>query len=406
MFNKLPILRSLNSVKSMNLLLEAQKIKQDIVQFRRNFHMYPELGMEEYRTAGIIEDTLKSLGVETKRIAGTGVIGLLRGKSSGKTIALRADMDALPISDKKKVSYTSKVPGKMHACGHDSHSASLLGAAMLLSKYKNKFNGNIKFLFQPAEETVGGALPMIKEGALKNPEVDAVFGLHVTADIEVGKIGITYGKAYAASDMFDVIIYGESCHGAAPHEGIDAIAVGAQVVSALQNFVSRNVDPLDSAVVTIGMFQGGYERNIIADRVKLSGIIRTLDPNSRKIACDRVKKIILGVTEALGARATINFIPSYPSLINDNSMTDMVKSVAEELLGKDNVMVINKPTMGAEDFSYFLENVNGSFFKVGIKNKEKGIVQPPHSSLFDIDEDALPIAAAMHTQIALKFLAE
>ena len=393
-------------MKSMNLLFEAQKIKQDIVLLRRNFHMYPELGMEEYRTVGIIEDTLKSLGIETNRIAGTGLIGLLRGKGSGKTIALRADIDALPISDKKKVSYASKVPGKMHACGHDAHTASLLGAAMLLSKYKNKFNGNVKFLFQPAEETVGGALPMIKEGALKNPEVDAVFGLHADPNIEVGKIGITYGKTNAASDMFDVIIYGKSCHGAAPHEGIDAITVGAQVVSALQNFVSRNVDPLDSVVVTIGIFQGGYQRNIIADRVKLSGIIRTLDPNIRKIACDRVKKIILGVTEALGAKANINFTPSYPSLINDNSMTDLVKSVAEELLGKDNVIVINKSTMGVEDFAYFLQNVSGSFFKVGVKNKEKGIVQPLHSSLFDIDEDVLPIATAMHTQIALKILTE
>lgn len=393
-------------MKSINLLLEAQKIKQDIVQLRRNFHMHPELGTEVYRTVDIVKDTLKSLGIETKRIAGTGVIGLLRGKSSGKTIALRADMDALPISDKKKVSYASKVPGKMHACGHGSHIASLLGAAMLLIKYKNKFNGNVKFLFQPAEETVGGALPMIKEGALKNPEVDAVFGLHVALDIEVGKIGITYGKTYAASDMFDVIIYGESCHGAAPHEGIDAITVGAQVVSALQNFVSRNVDPLDSAVVTIGIFQGGYQRNIIADRVKLSGIIRTLDPNIREIAYDRVKKIILGVTEALGAKANINFTPSYPSLINDNSMTDLVKSVAEELLGKDNVIVINKPTMGVEDFAYFLQNVRGSFFNVGVRNEEKGIVQPLHSNLFDIDEDVLPIATAMHKQIALKFLTE
>lgn len=393
-------------MKSMNLLLEAQKIKQNIVQFRRNFHMHPELGMEEYRTVGIIEDTLKFLEIKTKRIAGTGLIGFLKGKGSGKTIALRADMDALPISDKKKVSYASRIPCKMHACGHDFHMASLLGAAILLSKYKNKFNGNVKFLFQPAEETIGGALPMIEEGALKNPEVSAVFGLHVDVDIEVGKIGIIYGKAYAASDMFDVIIYGKGSHGAAPHEGIDAITVGAQVVSALQNFVSRNVNPLDSAVVTIGIFQGGYQRNIIADRVKLSGIIRTLDPNIREIACDRVKKIILGVTEALGAKANINFTPSYPSLINDNSMTDLVKSVAEGLLGKDNVIMVDKPSMGVEDFAYFLQNTAGSFFKVGIRNKEKGIVQPLHSSLFDIDEDALQIATAMYTQIVLKFLTD
>ena len=393
-------------MKSMNLLLEAQKIKKDIIQFRRNFHMYPELGLEEYRTVGIIEDTLRSLGVETKRIAGTGVIGLLKGKSSGKTIALRADMDALPISEKNKVPYASKIPGKMHACGHDAHTASLLGAAILLSKYKNKFNGNIKFLFQPAEETVGGALPMIKEGALKNPEVNAVFGLHVDGSIEIGKIGIIYGKAGAASDMFDVIIYGKSSHGAAPHKGIDAIAVGAQVVSALQNFVSRNIDPLDSVVVTIGVFQGGCAKNVIADRVKLSGIIRTLDPNIQRIACKKVKKIILGVTEAFGAKANVNFTPSYPSLINDNLMTDLVKSVAEELLGKDNVIAINKPSMGVEDFAYFLQNINGAFYYVGVKNEEKGIIQPAHSGLFDIDENALPIATAMHTKIALKFLTE
>lgn len=390
----------------MNLLLEAQKIKQDIIQFRRDFHMYPELGMEEYRTVGIIEDTLKSLGIETMRIARTGLIGLLRGKSSKKTIALRADMDALPISERNKVCYTSKVPNKMHACGHDAHIASLLGAAMLLDKHKHKLIGNVKFLFQPAEETVGGALPMIKEGALKNPEVDAVFGLHVDVDIEVGKIGIIYGKANAASDMFDVIIYGKSSHGAAPHEGIDAITVGAQVVSALQNFVSRNIDPLDSAVVTIGVFQGGYQRNIIADEIRLSGIIRTLDPSTRKIACDRVKKIILGVTEALGAKANINFTPSYPSLVNDNSMTDLVKSIAEKLLGKENVVVRDKPSMGVEDFAYFLQSTAGSFFNVGVRNKEKGIIQPAHSSLFDIDEDALPIATAIYAQIALKFLTE
>ena len=393
-------------MKSMNLLLEAQKIKKDIIQFRRNFHMHPELGLEEYRTAGIIEDTLKSLGIKTKKIAGTGVIGLLKGKNPGKTIGLRADMDALPILEKNKVPYASKIPGKMHACGHDAHTASLLGAAILLCKYKNKFNGNIKFLFQPAEETVGGALPMIKEGALKNPEVNAVFGLHVDEDIEVGKIGIIYGKANAASDMFDVIIYGKSSHGAAPHKGIDAIAVGAQVVSALQNFVSRNIDPLDSAVVTIGVFQGGCAKNVIADKVKLSGIIRTLDPNIRRIACKKVKKIILGVTEALGAKANVNFTPSYPSLINDNLMTDLVKSVAEELLGKDNVIVINKPSMGTEDFAYFLQNINGAFYRVGVRNEEKGIIQPAHSGLFDIDENALPIATAMHTKIALKFLTE
>lgn len=387
-----------------DFLAEAKKIKPDLVKLRRRLHMYPELGMEEYRTAAIIEETLQAHCIETKRVAGTGVVGLLMGTGKGKTIALRADIDALPLTDAKQVEYASKVPGKMHACGHDVHTAGLLGAAMLLNKCKDQLTGNVKFLFQPAEETTGGALPMIKAGVMAAPQVDAVFGLHSAPEIRVGKIGVSYGKSYAASDMFDVVIQGRSCHGASPHLGVDAILIGSQVVTALQSFVSRNVDPVDAAVVTIGKFVGGDQRNIIADKVELSGIIRTLGPESRERAKLKIKKIIEGVAESLGAEATIQFIPSYPCLINDDEMVDLVKSSAEELLSKNNVLLIEKPTMGVEDFAYFLQQVPGAFFQLGVGNAEKGIVNPLHSSSFDADEDALVVAAAMHARISCSFL--
>ncbi|HWR31295.1 MAG TPA: amidohydrolase [Negativicutes bacterium] len=389
----------------MDMLREAERIKQDLVGLRRDLHMHPELSNEEFRTVGIVEDTLRSLGIATKRIAGTGLIGLLKGNGPGKTVALRADMDALPLADGKSVEYASQVPGKMHACGHDVHTAGLLGAAMLLSKHREQFAGNVKFLFQPAEETTGGALPMIEDGALANPKVDAVFGLHVMPQLKAGAIGISYGKAYAASDMFDVSIAGRASHGAAPHGGIDAIVVGAQVVTALQTFASRNVDPVDSAVVTVGKFTGGYQRNIIADKVELSGIIRTLDPQTREFATIRVKEIIEGVARSLQAEAVVSFTPSYPSVINDKAMVDFVRGVAEGVVGKENVVLIEKPTMGVEDFAYYLQKAPGAFFQLGIGNEEKGIVHPLHSNLFDVDEAALPIAAAVHTGIVLGFLA-
>lgn len=387
-----------------DFLSEAQKMRQKLVDIRRDIHMHPELDFAVHRTVGKVEEILASLGIETKRVAGTGLVGLLKGSGQGKTVGLRADMDALPINDEKQVEYASQVPNKMHACGHDVHTTALLGAALLLSAARDTFSGNVKFLFQPAEETDGGALPMIEEGAMENPRVDGVFGLHTCPDLEVGKIGISYGKAYAASDMFDVRIFGQGSHGAAPHQGVDAIMAGVQVVNALQTFVSRNVDPVDSAVVTIGKFQGGYQRNVIADKVELSGIIRTLDPATRELARERVTKIINNVTEAMGARAEIDFMPSYPSLINDSGMVDLAKENAEALLGKENVVLVEKPTMGVEDCAYFLQKAPGAFLQLGVRNKEKGIVYPLHNSLYDVDEDCLPIAAALTACNAVRFL--
>lgn len=387
------------------LLNEAHGMKEELVRMRRDLHMNPELSNEEHRTVAAVENVLHSLGIATKRIAGTGLIGLLQGRGPGKTVALRADMDALPLPDGKKVAYASRAAGKMHACGHDVHTAGLMGAAMLLSKRRNQISGNVKFLFQPAEETTGGALPMIGEGALENPAVDAIFGLHVAPQLNAGTVGVSYGQAYAASDAFDVTVTGKAGHGAAPHGGIDAIAVGAQIVTALQTFVSRNVDPVDSAVVTVGKVSGGYQRNIIADKVELEGIIRTLDPQTREFAKARVKEIAEGVARSLQAAAAVSFTPSYPALVNDDDMVDLLKDMAVAALGPENVVKVDNPTMGVEDFAYFLQKVPGAFFHLGIRNEAKGIVHPLHSNLFDVDEAALPVAAAMHAAVALRFLA-
>lgn len=388
----------------IDFLDEANKIKKDIINLRRDLHMHPELGFEEYRTSGVIEKTLKSLGIKTKKVAKTGIVGLLEGKKDGKTVALRADIDALPMQDKKNVDYISKNPGKMHACGHDAHTAALLGAAMILSKIKNELCGNVKFFFQPAEETDGGALPMIEEGVMENPKVDAIFGLHCDENIDCGKIGVKYGKANASSDMFEIDIIGSSSHGASPHEGTDAITITAQIINALQNIVSRTVDPVDSAVITIGLIEGGYKGNIIADTVHLEGIIRTLSPETRISVRNKFRKIIEGISETMDAKAKVNIIPSYPSLINDNKMVDFLKQNVESLLGKDSIIVKEKPSLGVEDFAYFLEKVPGAFFYLGTRNEEKQIIHPAHSSLFDIDEDALPIGAAIHAKTVYEFL--
>lgn len=391
-----------NQYKS--LLDEAMAIQTEIIGLRREIHMHPELGKEEFRTAELVETYLQALNIETERVTETGVIGLLKGDQPGKTVGIRADMDALPVQELNQVEYISQSPGRMHACGHDAHTAALLGTAKILAAHRHELRGNIKFFFQPNEEQDGGAKDMIAAGGLENPKVDAIFGCHVNPEIPAGKLGVSYGKSYAASNPFDIIIRGQGSHGAVPHKGIDTIVIASQIVTALQSIVSRNVDPLDSAVVTIGSFQGGTQRNIIAQETCLSGIIRTLDSTSRKKIVESVERIARGIGESMNAEIEFKIQHSYPALFNDSMMTDLVKDSASHLLGEENVLVLHKPTLGTEDFSYFLEKVQGSFYQLGIGNSKLGTEYPLHSGHFNIDESALPLAAAVHAQVAMDYL--
>lgn len=386
------------------ILNEAEKMKEWLVEIRRDFHKNPELGMEEVRTRDKIIEYLTALDMEYKKIANTGIVGIIKGRKGGKTVALRADMDALPIQDGKNVPYRSTIPGKMHACGHDAHMTVLLGAAKLLKERENEFSGNVKLFFQPAEETVGGAKPMIEEGAMENPKVDGVFGLHVAPELSVGTIGIKYGQMNASSDTIKIVIRGNSAHGAYPHGGIDAIMISGTVISSLQSIVSRNMDPLNAAVVTIGTIHGGTQGNIIADKVVLVGTLRTLDPQTRKKTKERIEKIVTKTAEAMNGTGEVRWEEGYSALINDENMVDMVKRSTEDLLGANTVNVLSKPSLGVEDFSYFAEAAPGAFFRLGCKTKDQAMKEA-HHELFDIDEECLAIGVAIQVKNALSFLA-
>lgn len=379
-------------------------IEKWIIDIRRDFHQHPELSLEEYRTRDRIIEYLREMEIEHKIVADTGVMGIIRGKEVGKTVGLRADMDALPIDDKKDVSYKSKIRGKMHACGHDAHTAILLGAARMLNSIRDNIRGNIKLFFQPAEETVGGAQRMIEEGVLEDPYVDGVFGLHVDNSIETGQIGIKYGQMKAASDMIKIIIHGKNSHGAYPQDGIDAIVIAGQVIVALQTVVSRNVDPRSSAVVTLGTIQGGSGGNIIADKVEMTGIVRTLNKESRELVLQKIKDIVEQIPLSMGGRGEFIRKESYTSLINSDFMVDIVKENSLNILGDNSVFEIPYPSFGVEDFSYFAEARPAAFFQLGSGNKNKGIIHQGHTPYFDIDEDCLAIGVLLQVKNALEFL--
>jgi len=391
-------------VKIDYLKSKAVEIKDWVIGVRRDFHQYPELGFEEYRTRDKIIEYLNQMGIENKVVAKTGVLGIIRGKRKGKTVALRADIDALPMDDRKDVSYKSKVKGKMHACGHDAHTAILLGASRLLKEMEDDIKGNIKLIFQPAEETVGGALPMIEGGVLEEPYVDGVFGLHVDNSLEVGQIGIKYGQMKAASDEIKITVYGKNSHGAYPQDGVDAIIIAGQVLTALQMVISRNVDPRSSAVLTIGTIKGGYAANIIADMVEMEGIVRTLDEESRELVIDRIKEIVKKIPKSLGGRGELERVKGYLPLINDHDMVEIVRKNGLELLGQDKVYEISYPSFGVEDFSYFAAERPSAFFQLGSGNRKKGIVHSGHTPYFDIDEECLVKGVLLQVKNALEFL--
>ena len=384
------------------ILAGAREILPWMTEIRRDLHQHPELGLEEHRTAERVQLLLDELGIEhVDGLAQTGVLGLIRGKEDGPTVALRADLDALPLQDAKEVPYKSREDGKMHACGHDVHTSILLGAAKILKGMESDLHGTVKLIFQPAEETVGGARLLIEEGVLENPTVDAIFGLHVDPGRPVGAFGLHYGQRNASSDNLHITIHGRAGHGAYPASAVDAIVAAAQVVTAIQTVISRNVDARDSAVVSFGIIQGGTQGNILADRVDLTGTVRTLDQRTRELVLQRVKETAEGVAAGLGGSAEVNIEPSYDPLINDNTMVEIVRANAIRLSGEDSVEVFAKPNMGVEDFGYYVSHVPGAFFSLGVRNEEEGIVSPVHHVLFDADEEAMAYGAAVQVLNAL-----
>ena len=391
----------------INFKDEANKLKRDLIDIRRDIHMHPEVGFEEFRTSTLIKEFLKREGIEYREVAGTGVCALIKGTKEGtsnKTIALRADMDALPIQDKKVCEYSSKIPGKMHACGHDAHTTILLGASRILNANKDLFSGNVKLLFEPAEETTGGARLMIEEGVLENPKVDRVIGLHVSEDTECGTIKIKKGVVNAASNPYTIKVKGSGGHGAAPNTTIDPIVIGANIVSTLQTIVSREISPVNPSVVTVGSFHAGTAQNIIPEEAEISGIIRTMTPEDRKYACRRLCEIAEGIATTSRGSAKVTIEESYPCLTNNDECVDLVKEAAIKVLGRENVLEQKAPSMGVESFAYFAMERDAAFYFLGTSNAAKGTGKAAHSSLFDIDEDAIPLGVAIQCQSAFDYL--
>lgn len=390
-----------------NFNIEANNIKDELIEIRRTLHQYPELGFEENNTSKFIKDFLTKEGITFKEFAGTGVCGIIEGTKEGenkKVIGLRADIDGLPMQDKKSCSYASKISGKMHACGHDGHTTILLGAAKLLNKNKDKFNGTIKLIFEPAEETTGGAKVMIEEGVLTNPNVDVMCGLHVEETLDAGMIMVRRGTVNAASNPFNITIKGSGGHGAYPDTAVDPIVMASHVVTSLQSIVSREIKPVNPAVVTIGSIHGGTAQNIIPNEVKLGGIIRTMTNEDREFAKLRLKEIVNGVCTTFRGSAEIEIEESYPCLYNDDDMVKILEDSAKNIIGAENVKVQKNPKLGVESFAYFANKVPSVFYFLGIRNEEKGIIYPAHNSLFDIDEDALPIGVAIQCEVAMNYL--
>jgi len=378
------------------ILHESKKLQPELVEVRRHIHRYPELGFEERETAGFICEKLSGLGLEIKEgVAGTGVVALLKTGNGRKTVALRADMDALPVDEQTDVPYKSVKPGIMHACGHDAHVAMLIGAANILSVLRKQLKVDVKFIFQPCEEKPrGGAEPMIEAGVLKNPDVRAIFGLHVNPYLPAGFVGLKEDTVMAAADEFSIEIIGKGGHGAAPHQAVDPILVASYVVQGLQAIVSRQVDPIEPVVVSVCSINGGRSFNVIADRVILSGTVRTLESSIQQQMPERLRKIVKGITEAFGADFNLDYRWGYPALKNDKNVLNMVRQAANGIIGKQRVLAVPGPSMGAEDFACFACQVPGAYFFLGVM-PPAGDIYPWHNPRFDIDESALSVGSAL-----------
>ena len=381
-----------------SLYLEVVKYKSWLVDVRRAFHQNPELSEKEHQTQEKIMMLLSEMGINNFPVADTGVCGVLLAKDAKMTIGLRADIDAPPIDEALDLPYKSQQSGVMHACGHDAHTAILLGVAKHYADYPERLKCNLKFFFQPAEETVGGAERMVAEGVMSSPDVDVMLGLHVMPNIPVGHIEIRDGKLNAASDEIKIEINGKSAHGAYPDQGIDAIVVAAQVVLALQTLVSRSVSPLDQVALTIGKIQGGLKDNIICDHVTLTGGMRNTDEHTRMLMKEKIRVMVDSIALAYGAHASVTFTPGYKAIINNLEINQIIRQTAHEVLGVDCVHEKEHPSLGVEDYSYFLDHAKGAFYHLGCGD-ENFTTGPLHSKNFYVDERCLPIGAYLQIKL-------
>lgn len=384
--------------------LEIRALQSQLVTWRRKLHQKPELAFTERITAALIAQNLEKMGIEhDTEIAQTGIVAIIKSPYPGPVLAIRADMDALPIQEENEVEYRSQHDGKMHACGHDGHTAIALGTACYLAQHRHAFKGTVKIIFQPAEEGPGGAKPMIEAGVLKNPDVDAIIGLHLWNNLPLGTVGVRSGALMAAVETFRILIQGKGGHGAMPHQTIDSIVVGAQIINALQTIVARNVNPIDSAVVTVGEFHAGSANNVIADTALLEGTVRYFNPIYDGYFQQRFTSIIQGICQAYGANYELDYWQLYPPVINDAQIAELVRSVAVEVVKTPAGIVPECQTMGGEDMSFFLQEVPGCYFFLGSANVEKGLAYPHHHPRFDFDETALAMGVEIFVRCVEKF---
>jgi amidohydrolase len=379
----------------------AEQMKDEIISWRRQIHANPEVGWHEVATGNLVAAELTKMGIEVTRVAKTGVLGVIRGKAPGKTVALRADMDALPITEANEVPYKSKNPGVMHACGHDGHTAMLLGAAKILSGMRDKLKGTVKLFFQPSEEIGGGALAFIEAGAIDG--VDAILGLHLWPTLPSGKVSIVAGPRMASADRLLIKVKGKAGHGSMPHLGVDAILAAAAITMNLQSIVSREIAPLEPAVVTIGRFTGGTTWNITCDEVELEGTTRCFSREIRNNFPATIERIIKSTAASYRTEAELEYIPISPPTINDPLVAKVAAGALTELYGEGALGELEK-VMGGEDFAYFQERIPGAMAFVGVGNAAKKTDIPLHNERFNLDEDVLPTGAALHAQFALNFL--
>ncbi|MBN1812051.1 MAG: amidohydrolase [Anaerolineae bacterium] len=385
-------------------LTDAQALRQQLIDWRRDFHRHPELGFQEHRSAGIITEQLRALGYQVQTgIAKTGVVGLLEGKQPGPVVMARFDMDALPITEENETDYVSQNPGVMHACGHDGHMAMGLGVATLMAQRRDEMQGTLKIIFQPGEEGMNGAEMMVEEGVLEDPRADVFLATHVWNDKPAGTVDVTPGAVMAAAEKWDCVVQGKGGHGAAPEQTTDPIVATAQIVTALQTIVSRNVDPLETAVVSVGSVHGGDAFNVIPPRVELNGTIRTFNPQIREMVLRRMGEIVEGIAEACGAQAELKITPLTPAVINDVEAAGVVRAAAEAVVGPENVTT-DERTMGSEDAAFFMQEVPGCYFFLGSANPERGLDAPHHNPRFDFDEDVLPIGVAILVRALAHYL--